>query len=254
MRLAYITYGVGHARLALYRDPKENTAFTVRFADLKTGKETAAAFTSFAPMILAGPAMLRRNFALEAWKDNRQIGECYGEFIDGLRLVEKTGYFEKVQQPRPLIEYETIEAAKSEESAGLSPTDIVLLSRKWSDDRQLHAKSPGLQWWDNDGLTEEQGGGARRFTGWSLERGAFCDLHAAIVAVTSGPQQGKAGLLLWGDNGGIRVGGGLGETRSAAWLPSLDSVPQRVSKIITLPPYSVTQRNTPISSLALSMI
>jgi hypothetical protein len=256
MRLAYTTYGVGHARLIAYRDPKKEPGLllVVRADSIETGKETSAIFREEAPYILVGPPMIRRKFTLEAWENNVLIGVCCGEFTDGLTLSEKQGYFERIVPPRPLIEHETIKAAKSEQSAGLSPTDIVLLSRKWSEVRQLVVKSQGLQWWDDNGLIEEQGGAARRVTGWSLSRGALVEIHAAFVAVLSGPLQGHAGLLLWGDDGGIRVGGGIGEIRGAAWVPGLENFPQRVTRVVQLPPYSVTQRNTPISGLALGML
>ena len=47
MRLAYTTYGMGHARLVIYRNEKENTSFIARFVDVMTRKESTASFTAF---------------------------------------------------------------------------------------------------------------------------------------------------------------------------------------------------------------
>ena len=123
MRLAYTTYGMGHARLVIYRNEKEKTSFIVHFVNPSTRQETTACFTAFSPMIHVGPAMLRQDFALEAWNGDEKIGECKGSFVDGLQLTEKTGYFEKTPHARPLTGRETISASKT-------PADLACSQRK----------------------------------------------------------------------------------------------------------------------------
>ena len=247
MRLAYVTYGVGHARLVAYKPEKEKTFFIARFAD-STNKESTATFHAFAPMIHLGPAMLAHDFALEAWDGEVIVGQCKGSFVDGLQLTEKSGYFEKVN-PLPFAgeDHETIKASRSADGPGLSSTDIIVLSRKWERTHQstihIAVGESRIKWWNNHGLVEAEGGGDTRITGWSSSRqSTLVDLHCALVAVLSGPRQGEAGYLLWGDDGGIRVGGGEGgRIKGAALAPSLDNLPKRMHEPLKLPPVSVTQ-------------
>ncbi|OLE51613.1 MAG: hypothetical protein AUG51_22170 [Acidobacteria bacterium 13_1_20CM_3_53_8] len=246
MRLTYATYGIGHALLTIYCNEKELTSFTIRFVNPETHRKDAASFTSYAPMIHVGPAMLCNDFALEAWQGGEKIGECRGAFLDGVKLAEQTGYFEKVSQAAPLIDREMVSASRTNDGPGLQPTEIVLLSRKWEKIHQLlvHSVVDGqrLEWWDNNGLVEEEGGGDRRISGWSeSKKTPITELHCACVAILSGLQQGKTGYLLWGGDGGIKVS--AEKTMGAAIAPSTHHIPKWLHTTIEKPPASVTRKD-----------
>lgn len=242
MRLGYICYPSGseQARLALYHgDP----SLVFIFQDVR--------FTQFSPMISVGPPMLAtRPFHLTALRNGDIAGFCRGEFAGGcVLLTECTGVFEGLTA-HELAERETLHAKPLSGCPGLSSTRVVLLSKKWQG-YQLEVGKKDVDGWDVEYWDDEQGiyarhwNGQRRATGWSTRyNGSSSECSIALAAVITGPQTGKAGWLLIGDDAGLRVGGIYGETTGAIWVPNLDDFSGKLSDFnskgyIAVPPHSV---------------
>ena len=243
MRLGYFCYASGSAllaRFALYRgDPTVDVVFE------------GMRFTPFAPMIIVGPPMLTaRRFYLKAEQHGDVVGICEGKFVDNsVEFTERTGVFESLSA-HELAERETLHAKPLSGCPGLSSTRVVLLSKKWHD-YQLTVGRKGTGGWDVEYWDEEKGihaqhwNGQRRCTGWSTRyNGSSSECSAALASVISGPQTGRTGWLLMGDDAGLRVGGVYGETTGAIWVPNLDDFSGKLSDFnskgyIAVPPHSV---------------
>lgn len=238
MRLGYFCYSWGSARLAriaLYCDEPNVDVFTENLP-----------FRLFSSKISVSPVLLQGSFSLEARRDNGTvIGTCQGDFIEGsLLLTERRGIFAGVRAYE-ITERETLRAMPfTDESAGISLTDMVLLSRKWEGYQLIvgerGVESWDVQWWDDHEIKEKTWSGRRRVTGHTMRYGGSAgECSAALVALTSGPHTGKAGWLLWGDDAGVAISGALGDVTGAVWLPNLESFPGKCQDKIKLPPVSV---------------
>lgn len=243
MRLGYFCYESGSAllaRFALYHSEP---------VDIFLEGLPFISFTSAAPLISVGPVTSQApHFALTARQHGDIVGVCEGTFIDGeVLLTECTGCFEGLRAYR-LTEQETVQAVPFEDSPGLPPTEIMLLSRKWEGYQlTVGKKSVGdwdVEYWDKD-IYSQHWLGKRRVTGWTTRyNGASAECSVALVAVLSGKDMGKAGWLLWGDEAGLQIGGALGDITSGIWVPSLDAFPSKISSVgsrwyIGVPPASV---------------
>jgi hypothetical protein len=222
MKLGYFCYGAGLARVVLYSSEIRNVIISFTGPEGQQGQ--VAVLKSFTPSIFVGPPMKQQSFSLEAWEDDGICGACRGEFTEGLQLKDQSGVFVELS-PIPLTS-KTISSPKIYDSPGLSPTSIALLSgiRK-IDKGHIIVHAAGAQYWSDEGLVPlENNYGRRRITGLSLKHGAIdAELCCAPVAVASGPESGKTGLVVWCDNGYICIGGSLGDTRPAMFLPSQQS-------------------------------
>ena len=239
MRLAYFCYGVGLVRAVLYHKP----GFRAFVSSIGAEIDDPVACQGYPPFTSAGPVMRTRGFFMEARNGDEVLGECHCEFWGGtLHITKMTGIFTGTPDPIELKDKETISAYATQKSIGLPPTDIVLLSRRWQDMHHLHVEARGLQLWDADGITDRHEAGRRRFTGWSVLSGGFADeLSVALVAVASGPESGKTGILLWGKDGGICMSGK--NIIPAAFVPSVDDVPLLVSDSVSVPPKIIFEGN-----------
>ena len=237
MRLGYFCYNTGLAqlaRLALYRsEPNIDVIFE------------GLPFRSFSPMIAVGPPMLPGSFSLNAMQHGNIVGKCEGTFLEGtVLLTGRTGVFAGVTA-KELTERETAHAVPFDDSPGLSTSNLVLLSRKWEGYLiTLGEKGIGewdVEYWDNKkGIYTEKWLGKRRVRGWSTRYGGSAgECNAALVALISGPHTGKAGWLLRGDDAGLNIGGALGDSTGALWLPNLESFPGKCGDKISLPPETI---------------
>jgi hypothetical protein len=241
MRLGYFCYNAGLAqlaRLALYRDEPN---IDVIFEGLP--------FRSFSPMIAVGPPMLPGPFSLNAMQHGNIAGKCEGTFRHGaVMLTERTGVFAGISA-KELTERETAHALPYDDSPGLSSTSLVVLSRKWEGYMitlgEKGVEEWNVEYWDSKkGIYTETWLGKRRTIGWSSRySGSGGECNASLVALISGPYTGKAGWLLRGDDAGLNIGGALGDTTGALWLPNLESFPGKCRDKIKLPPEAIAPTN-----------
>jgi hypothetical protein len=247
VRLGYCCYGTDSARLALYHSDQPIDVI-IEYTDPATKQQRVMYCEVKAPMITVAPVFSQCSFTLKAWQRNAEVGVCRGDFMEGtLILTERTGCFAGLS-PYKLKDAETIEVKKSDGCPGIASTDMVLLSRKW-EGYQLIVGQKGIEdWkvqeWHNSGLIEKTWKGRRRITGWTLRYGgsaAMCS--AALVLLSSGTHAGKAGWLLWGDDGGLNISGALGDIAGALWMPSIESFPIKVKEKVGLPPESVAPKS-----------
>jgi hypothetical protein len=235
MRLGYFCYNTGLAqlaRLALYRsEPNIDVIFE------------GLPFRSFSPMIAVGPSMLPGAFSLHAMRHGAIVGKCEGTFLEGtVLLTERTGVFAGIDA-KELTERETAHAVKSRDCpAGLSSTSLVVLSRKW-EGYMITLGEKGVEEWDVEYWDDEKGiyvdtwFGKRRVRGWSTRySGSAGECNASLAALISGPYTARVGWLLRGDDAGLAIGGALGDTTGALWLPNLESFPGKCIDKIKLPP------------------
>lgn len=240
MRLGYFCYTTGNteiARLALYHGEP---------VDIYLGETK---FTLFAPMISVGPVMPQAPFTLVAKHHNERIGTCQGTFIDNkILLIESTGVFAGLLV-YALTEQETLRAIPFGNCPGLPSTNIILLSRKWEEYQLIVGKKGvehlDVEYWDDDGIHAKHWIKRQRCTGWSTRyNGSSAECSAALVAVVSGRNNGKAGWLLMGGNVGLQIGGAPGVITGALWVPNLSDFPGKISDFdskgyIGVPPISV---------------
>lgn len=233
MHLGYFCYGMGLARLVIYRN--KPTVATMTFT-APNGEQCEALMEAKPTIANIGPPMLQRDFSVKAEQDGEVIGEAQGFFRDEtLRLTKHSGVFSEFPASK-IVERETIKAAPfKDESVGLSRTELAVLSRVWhGTDLLPHAQD--MQWWNDAGLKEVTQTGHKGVTGYSLEDGGVVtDCHVGLVAVLDGPFEGKSGWLLWGGDAGVRSG----EITGAIWYPSFKSFAKRVQAKLLFMPDSV---------------
>jgi len=212
MHLAYLTYG-NEVRLVIYRtDPADPKEIFVSLGGQRSQ------FHAYAPDILVGPAFTgRQGFSLQS-----NDGACQARLENGKLLVDrKQGVFRDMKNPTKLTELQTIAVEANRYSTELPATDIIPLSHVYNSYERRRQYFVLLR------PTKEQKG--LRVSGWSTERGGIvAPLKAALAVVVSGEDIGWVGFVLWGDNGGIALGGADGIGEPWALLNSYERLPQKV--------------------------
>lgn len=242
MRLAYLTYGVGLARIVVYR--KEDIRILISHVPPESEYPTVKTLSEFPPYTLVSPPIKTRGFFLEAFDtQGKKHGQCHCEFQEGeLQITGTSGMWEGTLAPTELTDKETVHAVKTRGSKGLASTNIVLISRKWKDLHHLNVGVEGMQEWSDEGLSPiESQSPRRRFTGWTTKSGGMADeLSVALVAVTSGPLATRdegVRFLVWGPDGICMSGIDI---LPAVLVPEAQRFPKAVRVDVEWPPYLIT--------------
>lgn len=225
MRLAYFCYDKSLARVILYgMNAPDIVISSVSPHDRQQHTESLQAFEQ---IFVSPPFIRQQGFFLESGESR-----LCGGFPQGLQITEKTGVFESIPNAFAITEYRTIAVENNRNSIEMPPTDIMLLSNLWH---------------GHHITVDTESGVSKRVTGWSIERGErACECFCALVSILTGKDAGWAGYLLWGGNGGIRLGGSHGRGQPAMFFASSSYFPDRVQKVVEHPPLSA-QINNPVS-------
>lgn len=125
------------------------------------------------------------------------------------------------------MEQVTIYVPRGKDYKGLSATEIIISSEVKGHFVQPFIKAGKVEYRSNNGIEEDIFEKDRRVSISLLEGvSKYKDftLRCAHVEVASGPQMGKKGILIWHNEGPIRISGTHGYTVPAIFLSSRGQV------------------------------